>query len=206
MMKRLGACLLALCTLTLGCGDDPTPTSPTTTTPTTTTPTTTPPANRAPVTSGSIPGQTLTVGASAMVNVAQYFSDPDGDALTYEATSSNTHVATVSVAGSTVALSAMNLGRANVRVTARDPGSMSATQSFSVTVEAPPRPMAGGACVVGLELSPGQFCTVGADRFEVQSDGSACFGFICAGTGITINNFRAARISGTDNWRIESLP
>jgi len=197
-----------LVAVTVGCGDDggSSPTSPTPTTPTA-------PANRAPATSGSIPSQTLTAGESAMVDVAQYFSDPDGDALTYAATSSNTTVAAVSVSASTVNIDAQDAGQADVTVTARDPGSMSATQQFSVTVEAR-RPRPGGACVVGLELSPGQFCTVdiprvsvGSNRFEVRSDGFGCYGgSICAGTGLNLSGFRATRISGTDNWRIEALP
>jgi len=129
--------------LAVGCGDDggSSPTSPTPTTPTT-------PANRAPATSGSIPSQTLTAGESAMVDVAQYFIDPDGDALTYAATSSNATVAAVSVSASTVNIDAQDAGEANVTVTARDPGNMSATQQFSVTVEAPdPRILALGLAV-----------------------------------------------------------
>ena len=69
--------------------------------------------------------------------MAQYFSDPDDDPLTYEATSSNTHVATVTVAESTAIIAAENLGRADIQVTARDPEGETATQPFSVTVEAP---------------------------------------------------------------------
>ena len=56
-------------------------------------------------------------------------------------------------------------------------------------------------------LGPGGSCDVpGGDRFEVLEDGRGRYGFITAGTGITINQFSASRISGTDNWRIESLP
>ena len=192
-----------------GCGDDSegsTPTSPTTPRPTT-------PANRAPTASGSIPSQTLTAGESTTVDVARYFSDPDGDALTYGATSSAASVATVSVSASAVNVDAQDAGQAQVTVTARDPGNLNATQQFSVTVEAR-GPMPGGDCVVGLVLSPGQFCTVdvpgisvGSNRFEVMSDGRGCYGgSLCAGNGLNLSGFRAARISGTDNWRIEALP
>ena len=77
-----------------------------------------------------------------------------------------------------------------------------------------PMPGGGGACVVGLELSPGQFCTVdipgvsvGSNRFEVRSDGRGCYGgSICAGNSLNLNGFRASSISGTDNWRIDALP
>ena len=72
------------------------------------------------------------------VNVAQYFTDPDGDTLTYSATSSNAGVATGSVAGSTVTLTPVGVGTATITVTARDPGGLTATQSIAVTVASGP--------------------------------------------------------------------
>ena len=95
-----------------------------------------PPAtpNRAPAQSGSIPAQTIHVGESATVNLSSSFNDPDGDALTYTATSSDAGVATVTVSGSTVTVTAVTQGMATVTVTARDPGGLSAQQSFTVTV------------------------------------------------------------------------
>ena len=49
-----------------------------------------PVGNRAPDRVGSIGDQALTVGGeSATVDVASFFSDPDGDDLTYRASSSN---------------------------------------------------------------------------------------------------------------------
>ena len=72
------------------------------------------------------------------VNVAQYFTDPAGDTLTYSATSSNAGVATGSVAGSTVTLTPVGVGTATITVTARDPGGLTATQSIAVTVASGP--------------------------------------------------------------------
>ena len=63
---------------------------------------------------------------------------------------------------------------------------------------------AGGACFVGQELSPGQSCTFGSNTFRVTSEGQGCVGGICAGTGLTLNDFSATK-SG-DTWTIESLP
>lgn len=103
-------------------------------------PTPAPTTNRAPNTSGQIPTQaipaeTLARGEGVSVDVVQYFSDPDGDPLTYEAGSSDIEVATVSVSGSIVSLTALKPGLAAISVSARDPGGGSATQSFTVTVE-----------------------------------------------------------------------
>ncbi|MYD63382.1 MAG: hypothetical protein F4W91_20290 [Gemmatimonadetes bacterium] len=64
-----------------------------------------------------------------------------------------------------------------------------------------------GNCTVGLVLGPGGSCDVGSDRFQVLSDGRGRYGSgITAGTGITLNDFKATRISGTNNWRIDGLP
>ena len=94
-------------------------------------------ANRAPRATGSIPAQTLSVGGrAASVNVARYFTDPDGDALTYSARSSRTGVVRAGASGSTVTLTPVAAGTATITVTARDPGGLSATQSMAVTVQA----------------------------------------------------------------------
>lgn len=98
------------------------------------------PPNRAPTTSGQIPAQTipaetLAQGESVRVDVAQHFSDPDGDPLTYQATSSDIEVATVSVSESVVSVTALKPGPAAISVSARDPGGATATLSFAVTVE-----------------------------------------------------------------------
>lgn len=96
-----------------------------------------PPPNRKPQITQAVPDQALTLGEYERVNIDldSHFTDPDGDALTYEAVSSNTHVAVARMSSSTVTLVANHRGRANVRVTARDPGGLTATERFSVTVE-----------------------------------------------------------------------
>ncbi len=96
-----------------------------------------PPPNRAPLVSAPILGRTLKLNENekATVDLALYFTDPDGDPLTFEATSSNTRVLTAGFSNGTLTLVAQDLGTANVSVTASDPGGLTATQTFSVTVE-----------------------------------------------------------------------
>ncbi len=77
-----------------------------------------PSPNRAPVPSGTIPALTVAAGSTATVNVASYFSDPEGDALVYAATSSNPQTATVAVSGSVVTVTATARGETTVTVTA----------------------------------------------------------------------------------------
>ena len=111
-----------------GTGPDPTPPPPP------------PAANRAPTAVGSLGALTIEVGAEVTVNVASNFSDPDGDALTYAASTSDAAVATASVSGATVAVTGVGAGSATITVTARDPDGLSATQTMGVTVEATNQP------------------------------------------------------------------
>lgn len=85
---------------------------------------------------GSISDRTITAGEASTVDASSYFSDPDGDALIYTASSSRTSVATASVSGSTVTVRGVAEGTASIRITATDRGALSAIQTFGVTVEA----------------------------------------------------------------------
>ena len=99
----------------------------------------TPPANRAPEAVGTIPDQTLAEGGNALsVDVAQYFSDPDGNPLTYTARSGEPGVLEVSGSGSTITLTPVSPGSTTVTVTAGD-GSAEAVQTFRATVPEPNR-------------------------------------------------------------------
>ena len=91
--------------------------------------------NAAPTASGTIPAQTMETGGEAAFNLAEYFSDPDGDALVFSASSSNTGVATTQLAGSLLTIAGIAPGDATVTVTATDPGNLSAEQTVMVTVE-----------------------------------------------------------------------
>ena len=92
------------------------------------------PANRPPALAGALPNRTLAPDGTVNVDVSGAFADPDGDALTYTVSSSAPGVVTASAAGARVTLTAVVEGTAAIRVTATDPGRLSATQSFTVTV------------------------------------------------------------------------
>ena len=97
-----------------------------------------PPENRPPVAVGTLPPVRVAAGDAALtVEVASAFSDPDGDALTYSATSSSPAVATAAVFGSRVTVTPVAEGASTVTVTATDPDGLSAAQSFTVTVQPP---------------------------------------------------------------------
>ena len=101
-----------------------------------------PPQNRAPQTVSYIDVGTLYVGgSSATVNASSYFSDPDGDTLTYSVNSPSSSIATVSISGSTVTVAPVAVGTTGkIIVTATDPDGLTATQDFTATVENPPPP------------------------------------------------------------------
>ena len=124
-----------------GCGDggSQTPTSPPA-----------PPTNRAPTASTTIAGQSVEEGAQVTVDISGAFSDPDGDALRYGAASDASSVATASVSGSDLKVIGEAPGSATITVTATDPGGLSATQTFEVTVEAG----SGGADLDALFAPP----------------------------------------------------
>lgn len=175
--------------------------------------------NQPPRASGSIPAQTLTAGGGAgSVNVAPYFTDPDGDRLTYSARSSSQNTVSVSISGSAVTPTPVAAGTATVNVTAVDPGGLTATQRIAVTVESSGGGSGrAGECGVGETYGPGESCDVygvGSSRklaFQVLSDGRARFGFSVAGNRIdnrnsTINGVRyyfVASHRSNGVWRVD---
>ncbi len=90
--------------------------------------------NQTPLPRGSIPAQTVRVDSVFKVDATPYFSDPDGDALTFVAASSDSTVATATAAGQTVTVTAVAKGQATVTVTVTDTEGLVATQTFAVTV------------------------------------------------------------------------
>ena len=93
------------------------------------------PGHRPPTTVGTLPDRGLGLHGTLTVDVSHAFVDPDGDALTYGVSSSAPHVVTVRAAGAWVTLTAVSEGTATIRVTATDPGGLSAVQVFTVTVD-----------------------------------------------------------------------
>ncbi len=117
--RRAGLPLLAAALL-VGCSDDATAPNA---------------ANHRPVVSAEIPGQYLVAGAaSAEVDLSPYFSDPDGDGLTFEAVSSDTSVVAAALADSLLSLSARADGEATVTVTAVDPQGTFVATTLAVRV------------------------------------------------------------------------
>ena len=93
-----------------------------------------PPPPAPPAAVGSMPDQAVEAGSSVTVDASGYFRDPNGDALTYAASSSDGRVAEATVSTSSVMVTGVGPGTATVTVTATDPGGLSGTQGFGVVV------------------------------------------------------------------------
>ena len=131
------------------------------------------PQNRAPVAQGSIGALTIAVGASVTTNVASNFNDPDGDALTYSAATSDAAVATATVSGSQVTTTGEAAGTATITITARDPGGLTATQTMAVTVEAVNSPPTITGTVEDQTLNVGDTFTADVAGLFTDPDGDA---------------------------------
>ena len=96
------------------------------------------PENVAP-TASTIPAVEMMTGDDPLdKDLSMYFSDADGDELTFSnPTSTDTAVATVTSEGSTLTITAVEAGTSTLSLTATDPDGLSATGSLELTVSAP---------------------------------------------------------------------
>ena len=88
--------------------------------------------NQAPEVADSIPDVVLDEGDAAVVVLSGYFSDPDGDALTFRATSSEPRLVGVRVAVDSLTIEIHAEGKATVTVTAADSAGLIARQAFEI--------------------------------------------------------------------------
>ena len=93
------------------------------------------PVNDGPAAVGAIPDQLLDEGDDGVtLELTPYFTDIDGDPLTFSAETSDADVVTAVVRGAALVLVPVVYGDATVIVTATDPGGLAATQRVNVGV------------------------------------------------------------------------
>ena len=132
-----------------------------------------PRANRAPVAVGTLPDRRLGLDGRLTVDVSQAFDDPDDDPLTYSASSSSPRVATIRAVGARVTLTAAGEGTAAIVVTAADPGGLSATQAFTVTVSRSNQPPAVAETLPDRTLTVNSTLSVDVSMAFVDPDADA---------------------------------
>ena len=160
--------------------------------------------NRAPVPTDSIPDKTVQAGDSASVNLAEHISDPDGDALAFEAESSAPDIATAAVSGASMTITGVSGGTATITVTASDPDGLAAQQAFEVTV--PNRaPVVGDSIpgqtvqagdAVSLDLA-GHFSDPDGDALSYAAESSTADVAIVAVSGASVTVTRVSAGSAT---------
>ena len=115
-------------------------------------------------------------------------------------------VATANADGSwTFYESALSVTRASATPTPRP------TARPEPTATPTPDSQGDGRCSAGIVMREGDYCTVsipgmnvGTDRFEIR-DGRGCYGNVCGGTGVRLNDFIASKNSN-GSWTVERVP
>ena len=145
--------------------------------------------NRTPVGVGTIPPQKLEPGESVTVDVSSYFDDPDGDPLTYRSASKDPDLATVTMSGSDLTITAVSGGTATVAVTATDPEGLFAVQSTGVTVALPNQAPVAVGVIARQNLDEGAAVTVDVSGYFEDADGDSL------GYGATSSHADVATVS-----------
>lgn len=142
-----------------------------------------PDPNRAPQPTSAIPPREIAFRDSVAVNLAGHFRDPDGDPLTFAATSTDPGVAAATVAGSVVTVRGVSRGAATVTVTATDPGGLSARQTFDVNV--PNRGPEAVGSIEDMQLEVGDSITIDVSAHFTDPEGDV-LGFSAASSDTSV--------------------
>ncbi len=148
--------------------------------------------NRAPVAVGEIASRELPAGESARVDVSTYFTEPDGQSLSYAMSVPDESVLAISAAGAVVTLEALAKGSATVTATATDPGGLAAAQNFVVTV--PNRTPGAVGSIAPQTIEVDATTTTDISGYFTDPDGDE-LAYTAASSDATV---AAATISGGD--------
>lgn len=129
--------------------------------------------NRGPRTVGSIPAQSVVEGERTTVRLSGYFTDPDGDALSYAVSNPAPATATASVSGSALTIVGVTDGATTLTITASDPDGLTAAQTVNVTVESANRPREVTGDIPSQTVTEGQTVTVDLSDYFTDPDGDA---------------------------------
>ena len=96
--------------------------------------------NRRPTSVKALGDPTIGVGATAVYDLDDYFSDPDGDVLAYTVSGENANV-TATFVGDEMTVSALGQDSVDLLVDATDPDGLDVSQQMTVTVPMNRRPV-----------------------------------------------------------------
>ena len=131
------------------------------------------PANKPPEVTGQIPDQALQYNDEPLgLDVTMYFTDPDGDVLSYVGEGTDEAVAEVRVhSDGLVRIDPISHGEIEVTVTARDPLGASVSQSFMVMVQGNLPPEAMGVIDDQVLLEGGRAVTINVSGYFSDPNG-----------------------------------
>jgi len=146
--------------------------------------------NLAPVLVGTIDDQIATVGdAAPMVSIDGLFSDPEGDVLTYTASSADTNVATVSLSGLDLTITPHHAGTTIISITATD-GEFNVVGTFDIVVET--YPMAQGTIADQTLQIGGDDLAMEVGQYFFDEDGDTLtYTVTTSGNAATVTNLAA---------------
>jgi len=148
--------------------------------------------NMPPVVEQMIPDRNLAARRSPNLALMNAFSDPEGAMLTYAAESSMPAVVTASISGNQLTVTSVGpTGASDITVTATDPGGLSATQTFTVSVVANTAPMAAGT-IPPLEIATGASQSISMSNYFTDAENDALI------YGATSSDDAVATVSASD--------
>ena len=125
-----------------------------------------------PAVAAAIPDLKMVEGDTVAIDLSRHFTDPDGDDLSYAASTSSGAVLAVSVSGSELTARALLPGQAEVTATATDGGGLSAEQSFAATVaKRPNRQPTVADSIAARELDKGDTVVIDLGMHFEDPDG-----------------------------------
>lgn len=93
--------------------------------------------NRAPNFISTVDEASVVINRSVAWNLMEFFEEPDGEDMTFSATSSNTSAVVVTVDSSTAHVTGLSEGSSQVTLTATDPHGSEGSGTIEVTVKVP---------------------------------------------------------------------
>ena len=156
--------------------------------------------NRPPQPVGTVAALKVTRGGIRRVDPSSHFADPDGEALVFQASSSDSRIAKAWMSTNGVVVRGVREGTTTATITAEDPDGLTAAQRFSVEVtgsngSGSNRPPVTTGAIDAQTLAPGRSRTLDAsDHFSDPDGDKLAFSAQSSGTGVVTATVSLSRV------------